>query len=90
MSIIASEEADPIIRRSLAREIGLLEMKKRRTDEEIRDFERRYGMDSKEFLRKFEGGELGDSQDCFEWWGLLRGRNVIEEELDKARAVLYS
>lgn len=90
MSIIASEEADPIIRRSLAREIGLLEMKKRRTDDEIRDFERRYGMDSEEFLRRFERGELGDSQDCFEWWGLLRGRTVIEEELDKARAVLYS
>lgn len=90
MSIIASEEADPIIRRSLAREIGLLEMKKKRTDDEIRDFERRYGMDSDEFLRRFERGELGDSQDCFEWWGLLRGRTVIEEELDKARAVLYS
>ncbi|HPE63426.1 MAG TPA: hypothetical protein PLQ49_04885 [Methanothrix sp.] len=90
MSIIASEEADPIIRRSLAREIGLLEMKKRRTDDEIRDFERRYGIDSDEFLRRFERGELGDSQDCFEWWGLLRGRTVIEEELDKARAVLYS
>jgi hypothetical protein len=90
MSIIASEEADPIIRRSLAREIGLLEMKKRRTDDEIRDFERRFGMDSEEFLRRFERGELGDSQDCFEWWGLLRGRTVIEEELDKARAVLYS
>lgn len=90
MSIIASEEADPIIRRSLAREIGLLEMKKRRTDDEIGDFERRYGMDSEEFLRRFERGELGDSQDCFEWWGLLRGRTVIEEELDKARAVLYS
>lgn len=90
MSIIASEEADPIIRRSLAREIGLLEMKKRRTDDEIRDFERRFGMDSEEFLRMFERGELGDSQDCFEWWGLLRGRTVIEEELDKARAVLYS
>jgi hypothetical protein len=89
MSIIASEEADQIIRRSLEREIGLLEMKKRLTDHEIRDLERRYGMDSEEFLRKFDRGELGDSQDCFEWWGLLRGRSVIEEELKKARAVLY-
>ena len=90
MSVIASEEVDQIIRRSLEREIGLLEMKKRITDDEIKDFERRYGMDSDEFLREFERGELGDSQGYFTWWGLLRGQTVIEEELKKARAVLSS
>ncbi|KUK43464.1 MAG: Uncharacterized protein XD72_2153 [Methanothrix harundinacea] len=88
MSVIASEEVDPIIRRSLQREIGLLEMKKRLTDAEIKDFERKYGMDSNEFLRAFEDGELGDAQDCFEWWGLLRGRTAIEDELRKAKMVL--
>jgi hypothetical protein len=88
MSVIASEEVDPIIRRSLQREIGLLEMKKRLTDAEIKDFERKYGMDSNEFLRAFEDGELGDAQDCFEWWRLLRGRNAIEDELRKAKMVL--
>jgi hypothetical protein len=90
MSVIASEEVDHLIRRSLEREIGLLEMKKRITDDEIKDFEQRYGMDSDEFLREFERGELGDSQDYFEWWGLLRGQTVIEEELKKAKAVLSS
>jgi len=56
MSVIASEEVYPIIRRSLQREIGLLEMKKKLTDAEIKDFERKYGMDSNEFLRAFEDG----------------------------------
>jgi len=32
--------------------------------------------------------ELGDAQDCFEWWGLLRGRTAIEDELKKAKMVL--
>lgn len=50
MSTIASEEVDHIIRRSLQREIELLEMKKRITDDDIKDFERKYDMDSKEFL----------------------------------------
>ncbi len=88
MSSIASEEVDPIIRRSLQREIGLLEMNKKLTDDEITDFERKYGMDSNEFLRAYEHGELGDAQDCFEWWGLLRGRTAIEDELKKAKMVL--
>jgi hypothetical protein len=88
MSSAAYEGADQIIRRSLEREIGLLEMKKRLTEDGIKEFERKYGMDSALFIEQFEEGKLGDSQDCFEWWGLLRGRGMIEEELRKARAVL--
>ncbi len=88
MEMIELGKADQIIRRSLQREVGLLEVKKRITDDEIKDFERKYGIDSNEFLQQFEQGRLGDSQDLFEWWGLLRGRAVIEEELRKARMVL--
>ena len=85
-----SEEVDQIIRKSLEKEIQLLEMKKRITDDEIRDFERRCGIDSDEFLRGFESGALGDSEDYFEWWGLLQGRKAVAEELKKARALLSS
>jgi len=53
---IALEDANQIIRRSIEREIGLLEMKKRLTDDEIKDFERRYGMDSTQFIKQFEQG----------------------------------
>jgi len=45
MNTIASEEVDHIIRRSLQREIELLEMKKRITDDDIKDFKRKYDMD---------------------------------------------
>jgi hypothetical protein len=85
-----AEDAALIIRRSLEREIGLLEMKKRLAEEEIKEFERRYRIDSADFLSRFEGGNLGDSQNWFEWWGLLRGRRAIEEEIKKAKAVLSS
>ena len=47
-------------------------------------------MDSIEFIKRFEAGKLGDSQDRFEWWGLLRGLGAIEKEIKKARVVLYS
>jgi len=83
-----AEDASLIIRRSLERELGLFEMKKRLTEERIAEFERKYGLSSADFMRKFEAGELGDSKDWFEWWGLVKGRKVIEGELDKIRAVL--
>jgi hypothetical protein len=90
MSATAAEDAALIIRRSLQREIGLLETKKRLTQKEIDELERRHGMNSAEFMREFEQGKLGDSQDCFEWWGLLRGMRAIEDEIKKAKAVLSS
>ena len=90
MSATTANDAVPIIKRSLEREIGLLEMKMRLAEEEINEFERRYEMDSQKFLSRFENGELGDSQDYFEWWGLLKGKNSIAGEVKKARAVLSS
>jgi len=45
--------------------------------EEVEGFEKRYGMSSDEFVDKFERGELGDDQDYFEWWGLVRGLKKI-------------
>ena len=45
-------------------------------------------MSSDEFVDKFERGELGDDQDYFEWWGLERGLEKIEERIGKIKAVL--
>ncbi len=83
-----AEDASLIIRRSLEREMGLLEMKRKLTAEGIAELERKYGISSAEFMSRFEAGELGDSQDCFKWWGLLKGQKAIEDELAKIKAVL--
>ncbi len=88
MSASIAEDTSLIIRRSLEREMGLLEMKKRLTEEEIKELERKYKMDSTEFMRRFENGELGDSQDCFEWWGLIKGQKAIKDEIEKVKVVL--
>jgi hypothetical protein len=37
---------------------------------DLADFEKRYGMESSAFYRRFESGELGDAADLFEWAGL--------------------
>lgn len=88
MGATAAGDASLIIRRSLEREIGLLEMKKGFAEEEIKEFERKYDMNSADLLIKFEGEGLGDSQDWFLWWVLIRGKKVIEEGIKKTKAVL--
>lgn len=89
MSAISTDDAAPLIRRSLQREIGLLEAKERLTQKEIEGFERKYGRTSADFISEFEKGRLGDSQDCFEWWGLVQGLKAIKTEIRKAKAVLF-
>jgi len=88
MKTSLAEEEVAIVKESLRRELALSEAKVGLIREEVEGFEKRYGMSSDEFVDKFERGELGDDQDYFEWWGLVRGLEKIEERIGKIKAVL--
>ncbi|VVB87682.1 Uncharacterised protein [uncultured archaeon] len=87
MDIAISDDVAPVIKDSIHREIILLESKINLVKNEIKQFEEKYHISSSEFLKKFENGDLGDSQDYFEWWGLIKGLKTLEERLKKAKAV---
>jgi len=38
-------------------------------------------MDSSEFLKKFESGQLGDDEDFFVWWGYLKALRTLKERI---------
>jgi len=88
MDVAISEDVAPVIKDSIHREIILLESKINLVKNEIKQFEEKYHLISSEFLKKFERGDLGDSQDYFEWWGLIKGIKTLEERLKKAKAVI--
>jgi len=85
---VLSEEDLTVIKESLNRELNVLKAKIRIVESEIRDFEKKYEMSSEEFLERFDKGELGDSQDFFEWWGLLKGLERLKKEIERVRRVL--
>ncbi|MCX9075736.1 MAG: hypothetical protein OIN88_13985 [Candidatus Methanoperedens sp.] len=84
MDAAISEDVAPLIKDSIRREIILLESKINLAESEIKQFEDKYHLASSEFLKKFEKGDLGDSQDYFEWWGLIKGLKKLEERLKKS------
>ena len=88
MDVAISDDVAPIIKDSIYREIILLDSKINLVKSEIKQFEEKYYFTSTEFLRKFEKGDLGDSQDYFEWWGLIKGLKTLEERINKARMVI--
>lgn len=83
-------DADPIIRDALRRELALFETRERLILSEIADMERKYAMTSSEFLNKFESGIMGDDQDYFVWWSLIRGLEAVRARKDRIKGMLFS
>jgi hypothetical protein len=88
MEVVIGEDAAPVVKDSIHREVILLESKINLVKSEIKQFEEKYHLKSSDFLEKFDKGELGDSQDFFEWWGLIKGLKTLEDRLEKAKAVI--
>jgi len=88
MEVAIADDTVPVVKESIQKEVILIESKKNLVETEIREFEEKYHLKSSEFLEKFENGDLGDSQNFFEWWGLLTGLKKLEDKLNKARAVI--
>ncbi len=88
MEVAISEDVVPVVKDSINREIVLLESKINLLKSEIKKFEEKYKLTSREFEDKFDSGKLDDSQDFFEWWGLIRGLKTLKDKLIKARSVV--
>jgi hypothetical protein len=87
---VKKAEADTIIQDALRRELALFETRERLVLSDIRDMEQKYGMTSSEFGNKFESGALGDDQDYFVWWSLIRGLEAVRARKDRIRGMLFS
>jgi hypothetical protein len=70
------------IDRAIQREIAVLALAIRLSQEALQTFESHYGMPSEEFFEKMERGELGDSDDFIEWAGEYELLQRTQHELD--------
>jgi len=59
-----------------------------RYERDLRDFERRYGMETLTFYQRFEAGELGDAIDYFEWASLCELRQNLIEKIRRLELAL--
>lgn len=83
-----SEELDRILEKLLAVALDEQQQRLQRYDREIRAFEVQYEMDSDNFYRRFEAGDLGDAADFFEWSGLIELRQELRDTIAQAEGVL--
>jgi hypothetical protein len=53
--------------------------------EELKQFEKKFGMSTVEFYRKFCAGKMGDSMDVIKWAGLYEGYVSIMRARTKSK-----
>ena len=58
------------------------------TRQHLEGFEKKYGMDAREFLRKYESGSLEDRKDFLEWFVLLSLEVSLDKKLRHVDAVV--
>ncbi len=70
---------DAVIR-TLKSKIEEINQKLNEIHESMKYFEKKYGMKTEEFYKKFVGGELGDDMDFFEWKASSEIFSELKEE----------
>ncbi len=60
----------------------------KRYEQDLKEFENNYDMDSKAFHELFQAGKLGDAMDFFEWAGLYELRQDIVEKIHRLESAL--
>ena len=76
-------ELDGMLNKLLDLALSQQRTRLQRYDRELREFEKRYGLGSAEFYRRFEAGEMGDSADLFEWAGLYELEQDLRQKIDR-------
>lgn len=72
----------PMVEGAIQNEQRLMQEGIRRTEQRVRDFEKKYGLPSEEFLRRYENDEFDETLDLIEWIGECRLLESMREDLD--------
>ena len=70
-------ELDQILGKLLDISLSQHRLRLKRYEQDMREFEQRYDMNSENFYHRFAAGELGDEIEFFEWSGLYELRQDI-------------
>jgi len=68
----------PLLESAIRSELRMLDLGLERTRQRLQGFEAQYGINSKEFVRRFATGEIAESLDTIEWAGEIETYRRLE------------
>jgi len=75
------QEVSEVIRAALDQNERVAKYKIKKYSSICENFEKKYGMDSDLFMKKFDSGDLGDDDDFFDWYAAKRGLDIWNKKL---------
>jgi len=54
----------------------------------LHEFENRYNLSTKTFLKKFAAGQLGDEEDYFDWYAFAQLRDQLRKTKSAIRSAI--
>ena len=84
------DETKLILDEALEKQMAFVNARLIKFNNECKEFESEYKMDSNQFLTKFESGELGDDLHWFDWYAALRGKKLWEKKCRVLREISWS
>lgn len=70
------DDTKPIVLEALQDHINFSYAQFLKFENECKEFEKKYKMDSERFLNKFDSGGLGDDLQWFDWYAAIRGKKI--------------
>ena len=86
-TIKIQEEAMPIVKSGLNLEEKILELGINEYQRELKNFERENRLSTKEFIQKFNSGELGDDEKWFDWLFAYKAYTHLGEKLKTHKTI---
>ena len=77
-----------VVQHALERELSILEMTINNTEKKLKTFEKNYKMDSKQFYKLFNNGEMGDSKEIMQWVAEYEALQAIKKEYQQLQKAL--
>ena len=87
INLLKKEEVLESVSSAVDREIEIGEFMVKKTNSEIKAFENKFKMGSDDFLKKFEGGKLGDNEEYFEWFSAIKAKERWQRKLHSLKSL---
>lgn len=88
LSFGAYQELDTSLTKLIGFQIAKYQSSIKQLRCELKDFEKKFKLSSRDFHQQFESGHMGDSADFFEWASLYEEISLYESRIRSLEAVL--
>jgi hypothetical protein len=80
----------PLVEAAIHNELRLLQAGIQRTEQRLQAFETQYGLDSQEFLERYENDDLPETLDFAEWVGEYRLLERLQEKAATLQEIRFA